>query len=56
MSLNLEQKQAVVAEVSEVISGAKLEPSLANAGPGTHYQFERLGYFSWSFEVVPDKW
>ena len=29
----------------EVISDAKLEPSLADAGPGAHFQFERLGYF-----------
>jgi glutaminyl-tRNA synthetase len=29
----------------EVIASAKLEPSLANAAPGSRYQFERLGYF-----------
>jgi glutaminyl-tRNA synthetase len=29
----------------EVIQGAKLEPSLADAKPGVSYQFERLGYF-----------
>jgi glutaminyl-tRNA synthetase len=29
----------------EIIANAKLEPSLANAAPGTRYQFERLGYF-----------
>ncbi len=29
----------------EVISNAKLEPSLANAPAGSRYQFERLGYF-----------
>jgi len=29
----------------EVISDAKLEPSLANARVGERYQFERLGYF-----------
>jgi len=29
----------------EVISNAKLEPSLANAVAGSRYQFERLGYF-----------
>jgi len=32
----------------EVITG-KLEPSLKTAAPGSHYQFERLGYF------CPDK-
>jgi len=29
----------------EVLNGCKLEPSLANASPGSRYQFERLGYF-----------
>jgi glutaminyl-tRNA synthetase len=29
----------------EVVSSAKLEPSLADARPGDHFQFERLGYF-----------
>ncbi|HEY6768783.1 MAG TPA: glutamine--tRNA ligase/YqeY domain fusion protein [Candidatus Sulfotelmatobacter sp.] len=29
----------------EVITNAKLEPSLANATAGNRYQFERLGYF-----------
>src|ERR1051325_3670988 len=29
----------------EVINQAKLEPSLADAKPGSRYQFERLGYF-----------
>src|SRR4029079_19170730 len=30
----------------EVVSGAKIEPSLREAAPGTPYQFERLGYFA----------
>jgi glutaminyl-tRNA synthetase len=34
----------------EVISRAKIEPSLANAAAGSRYQFERLGYFA----VDPD--
>jgi glutaminyl-tRNA synthetase len=29
----------------QVLTGCKLEPSLATAAPGTRYQFERLGYF-----------
>jgi glutaminyl-tRNA synthetase len=29
----------------EVITDAKLEPSLATAAPGSHFQFERVGYF-----------
>ena len=29
----------------EVLTNAKLEPSLAGAKPGDRYQFERLGYF-----------
>jgi glutaminyl-tRNA synthetase len=34
----------------EIVSGAKLEPSLRDASPGNRYQFERLGYFA----VDPD--
>ncbi len=30
----------------EVIEGARVEPSLAEASPGDHFQFERLGYFN----------
>ncbi len=29
----------------EVLTGCKVEPSLAEAGPGERFQFERLGYF-----------
>jgi glutaminyl-tRNA synthetase len=29
----------------ETLTGCKLEPSLAGVGPGSRYQFERLGYF-----------
>jgi glutaminyl-tRNA synthetase len=29
----------------EIIRNAKLEPSLVNAKPGDHFQFERVGYF-----------
>jgi glutaminyl-tRNA synthetase len=29
----------------EILTTAKLEPSLAQARPGEHYQFERVGYF-----------
>jgi glutaminyl-tRNA synthetase len=29
----------------EVVQGARLEPGLADATPGSHYQFERMGYF-----------
>ena len=29
----------------EVLTAAQLEPSLAGAEPGSHYQFERNGYF-----------
>jgi glutaminyl-tRNA synthetase len=30
----------------DVIAGAKIEPSVQDAAPGTGYQFERLGYFA----------
>jgi glutaminyl-tRNA synthetase len=32
-------------ESLEIISGARLEPSLAVASPGERFQFERQGYF-----------
>jgi len=34
----------------DVVTGARIEPSVRDARPGTRYQFERLGYFC----VVPD--
>jgi glutaminyl-tRNA synthetase len=37
----------------EVITSAKLEPSLANAAIGGHYQFERLGYFCVDLDSTP---
>jgi len=39
----------------EVVSGAKLEPSLRGAAAGSSYQFERLGYFSVDPDTRPDK-
>jgi len=39
----------------EIVSGAKLEPSLRGAAPGSRYQFERLGYFAVDPDSTPDK-
>ena len=39
----------------EVIATAKLEPSLANAAPGSRYQFERLGYFCVDTDSKPGR-
>jgi glutaminyl-tRNA synthetase len=39
----------------EIIADAKLEPSLANAAPGSRYQFERLGYFCVDPDSKPGK-
>jgi glutaminyl-tRNA synthetase len=39
----------------EVVSGAKLEPSLRGAAAGSSYQFERLGYFSVDPDTRPDQ-
>jgi glutaminyl-tRNA synthetase len=39
----------------EVITQAKLEPSLVNAAIGSRYQFERLGYFCVDPDSKPDK-
>ena len=39
----------------EVIANAKLEPSLADAAPGSRYQFERLGYFCVDTDSKPGR-
>jgi glutaminyl-tRNA synthetase len=39
----------------EVVSGAKVEPSLAGAAEGERFQFERLGYFCVDRESAPGK-
>jgi glutaminyl-tRNA synthetase len=39
----------------EVLTNAKLEPSLANAKAGDRYQFERLGYFCADPDSKPGK-
>ncbi len=39
----------------EVLTGAKLEPSLRGATSGSGYQFERLGYFSVDPDTASEK-
>ena len=39
----------------EVITGAKLEPSLSQAQVADRYQFERLGYFCLDKDATPDR-
>jgi glutaminyl-tRNA synthetase len=39
----------------EVLTGAKLEPSLRDAAEGGRYQFERLGYFCVDPDSAPGK-
>ena len=39
----------------EILTGCKLEPSLAAATPGDRYQFERLGYFCADPDSAPGK-
>jgi glutaminyl-tRNA synthetase len=39
----------------EFLKGAKLEPSLRGAAPGSRYQFERLGYFCMDKDSTPEK-
>jgi glutaminyl-tRNA synthetase len=39
----------------EILSQAKVEPSLANAAVGNRYQFERLGYFCVDPDSAPGK-
>ncbi|MGA2372124.1 MAG: glutamine--tRNA ligase/YqeY domain fusion protein [Candidatus Korobacteraceae bacterium] len=38
----------------EILTSAKLEPSLASAKPGDRYQFERLGYFCADLDSKPE--
>jgi glutaminyl-tRNA synthetase len=39
----------------EVLTGCKLEPSLADASAGSRYQFERLGYFCVDPDSTPGR-
>ena len=39
----------------EILTGAKLEPSLADAGLGHRFQFERVGYFCVDPDAAPGK-
>ena len=39
----------------ELVSGCKVEPSLAASAPGTRYQFERLGYFCTDPDSTPQR-
>jgi glutaminyl-tRNA synthetase len=39
----------------EILTNAKLEPSLADARPGDRFQFERVGYFCVDRDSVPEK-
>ncbi len=39
----------------EVLTGCRLEPSLAETAPGTQVQFERLGYFCLDGDSAPGK-
>ena len=39
----------------EILTGCRLEPSLAGASPGSRYQFERRGYFCVDPDSSPDR-
>jgi glutaminyl-tRNA synthetase len=39
----------------DLVSGAKLEPSLRGAASGSRYQFERLGYFCVDPDTTPER-
>jgi glutaminyl-tRNA synthetase len=39
----------------EVVADARVEPSLADAKPGSRFQFERLGYFSVDPDSAPGR-
>jgi glutaminyl-tRNA synthetase len=38
-----------------VLTGCKVEPSLAKAAPGGHYQFERKGFYAVDWESTPER-
>ncbi|MDP1803595.1 MAG: hypothetical protein Q8K72_00370, partial [Acidimicrobiales bacterium] len=40
-------------ESLQVVAGAKVEPSLAGAEPGSHWQLERVGYFAIDQDSTP---
>jgi glutaminyl-tRNA synthetase len=46
-------KSALNPDSLEVLTGARVEPSLAGAAPGARYQFERMGYFSVDSDSAP---
>jgi glutaminyl-tRNA synthetase len=56
---DLEEGQDVLSNLNpnslEVLTGAKLEPSLANANSGDRFQFERVGYFCVDSDSTPGK-
>ena len=55
----VEEGQDITANLNpdslEVVTQAKLEPSLAAAASGARYQFERLGYFCADPDSAPGK-
>jgi glutaminyl-tRNA synthetase len=56
---DLEEGQDVLDNLNpnslEILTGAKLEPSLANAKVEQHFQFERVGYFCADPDSTPGK-
>jgi glutaminyl-tRNA synthetase len=56
---DLEEGQDVLDNLNpnslEILTGAKLEPSLASAQPEEHFQFERVGYFCVDRDSTPGK-
>ena len=54
---DVEEGQDVLSNLNpnsvEILTGAKLEPSLANARPGDRFQFERVGYFCLDPDSTP---
>jgi glutaminyl-tRNA synthetase len=56
---DLEEGQDVLENLNpnslEILSGAKLEPSLGNAKLGDRFQFERVGYFCLDRDSTPEK-
>ncbi len=48
-------REALNPDSLEVLTGCKMEPSLAGLNPGFRCQFERLGYFRLDSDSTPDR-
>ncbi len=48
-------REALNPNALQVVTGGKVEPSLASPSPGARYQFERIGYFAVDPDSTPGR-